>query len=103
MLEVYAFATPNSIRVPIALEELGLEYTLRSVNVRKGEQKDPAFRKINPNAKVPVLVDPHGPSGDPIVLTESAAILATLQRKPKNCFRFMAPSVRESSNNCSFM
>jgi len=81
MLEVYAFATPNSIRVPIALEELGLEYTLRSVNVRKGEQKDPAFRKINPNAKVPVLVDPDGPSGAPIVLTESAAILVYLAEK----------------------
>lgn len=72
MIEVYAFATPNSVKVPIALEELGLEYTLRAVNVRKGEQKDPEFAALNPNAKVPVLVD------GPLVLTESAAILVYL-------------------------
>ena len=103
MLEVYAFATPNSIRVPIALEELGLEYTLRSVNVRKGEQKDPAFRKINPNAKVPVLVDPHGPSEDPIVLTESAAILVYLAEKTEKLLPLHGAERPESSNNCSFM
>lgn len=75
MLDVYAFATPNSVKVPIALEELGLEYSLHSINVRKGEQKTPAFIKLNPNAKVPVLVD-----GD-LVLTESAAILVYLAEK----------------------
>lgn len=72
MLEVYAFATPNSIKVPITLEELGLDYTLHGINVRKGEQKAPAFTALNPNGKVPVLVD-----GD-LVLTESAAILVYL-------------------------
>lgn len=75
MLDVYAFATPNSVKVPIALEELGLEYSLHPINVRKGEQKAPAFIKLNPNAKVPVLVD-----GD-LVLTESAAILVYLAEK----------------------
>ncbi|MDE1917962.1 MAG: glutathione S-transferase N-terminal domain-containing protein [Sphingomonadales bacterium] len=75
MLDVYAFATPNSIKVPIALEELGLNYNLRGVNVRKGEQKAPDFVALNPNAKVPVLVD-----GD-LVLTESAAILVYLAEK----------------------
>ena len=75
MLDVYAFATPNSIKVPIALEELGLEYALHGINVRKGEQKAPDFLALNPNAKVPVLVD-----GD-LALTESAAILVYLAEK----------------------
>lgn len=75
MLEVYAFATPNSIKVPIALEELGLDYALHGVNIRKGEQKAPSFVALNPNAKLPVLVN-----GD-LVLTESAAILVYLAEK----------------------
>ena len=81
MLEVYAFSTPNSVRVPVALEEMGLEYTLRPINVRKGEQKEPAFKVINPNGKVPVLVDPAGPKGTRFVLTESSAILIYLAEK----------------------
>ncbi|AOX18783.1 glutathione S-transferase family protein [Kozakia baliensis] len=80
MFDVYAFATPNSVKVPIALEELGLPYTLRGVNVRKGEQKTPAFLKLNPNGKVPSLVDTPE-SGEPFVLTESAAILVYLAEK----------------------
>lgn len=80
MLELYAFATPNSIKAPIALEELGLDYTLHAVNVRKGEQKAPDFVALNPNAKVPVLVDPGAPNGR-LVLTESAAILIYLAEK----------------------
>ncbi len=75
MLDVYAFATPNSIKVPIALEELGLDYDLHAVNIRKGEQKLPDFLTLNPNAKVPVLVD------NDLVLTESAAILVYLAEK----------------------
>lgn len=80
MLDVYAFATPNSIKVPIALEELGLEYALHPVNVRRGEQKALDFVALNPNAKVPVLVDPDGANGA-LVLTESAAILVYLAEK----------------------
>jgi GST-like protein len=81
MLEVYAFSTPNSVRVPVALEEMGLEYELKPVNVRKGEQKDPAFRALNPNGKVPVLIDPSGPDGKRFLLTESSAILVYLAEK----------------------
>lgn len=57
MYQVYAFSTPNSVKVPIALEELGLQYELHSVNVRKGEQKHADFVALNPNGKVPVLRD----------------------------------------------
>ena len=75
MIEVHAFATPNSVKVLIALEEMGLPYALKPVNIRKGEQKTEAFLTLNPNGKVPVLVD-----GD-LVLTESAAILVYLAEK----------------------
>jgi GSH-dependent disulfide-bond oxidoreductase len=81
MLKVYAFSTPNSVRVPIALEELGLDYEIESINVRKGEQKSAAYLVINPNGKVPVLVDPDGPNGEPFTLTESGAILVYLAEK----------------------
>jgi glutathione S-transferase len=80
MFDVYAFATPNSIKVPIALEELGLDYALHGVNVRKSEQKAPDFLTLNPNAKVPVLVDSDAETGR-LVLTESAAILVYLAEK----------------------
>ena len=70
MINVYAFSTPNSVRVPIALEELGLDYVLNSVNVRKGEQKQADYLAMNPNGKVPVIVDPDGPGGEPFTLTE---------------------------------
>jgi len=76
MYTVYAFATPNSVKVPIALEEMGLDYALESINVRAGEQKAGDFVALNPNAKVPVLVDRTGT--EPLVVTESAAILVHL-------------------------
>ncbi|MGB3126038.1 MAG: glutathione S-transferase N-terminal domain-containing protein, partial [Pseudomonas sp.] len=81
VLQVFAFDTPNSLKVPIALEELGLAYELTAVNVRQGEQKSAGFMAINPNARVPVLIDPEGGNGQPLVLTESAAILVYLAEK----------------------
>jgi GST-like protein len=81
MITVYAFATPNSVRIPIALEELGLPYTLHPINVRQGKQKQPSYLAINPNGKVPVLVDPAGPDGKSITLSESGAILIYLAEK----------------------
>jgi GST-like protein len=75
MIEVHAFASPNSVKVLIALEEMGLPYALKPVNVRKGEQKTEVFLTLNPNSKVPVLVD------EGFVLTESAAILVYLAEK----------------------
>ena len=55
MIKVYAFSTPNSVRVPVAIEELDLAYELMPVNVRKGEQKQSDYLPINPNGKAPVL------------------------------------------------
>jgi len=76
MIAVYAFSTPNSVRVPIALDELQLEYELKPINVREGEQKSPDFLALNPNGKVPVLVDSEGPGGEAFTLTESAVFQA---------------------------
>jgi GSH-dependent disulfide-bond oxidoreductase len=80
MIDVYAFSTPNSLKVPLALEEMGLKYNLHSINIRQGGQKTPDFVALNPNAKVPVLVD-RDPDGGPLTLSESAAILVYLAEK----------------------
>lgn len=80
MIEVYAFATPNSLKVPLALEEMGLDYTLHAINIRAGAQKTESFRAINANAKVPVIVDPEAEGGK-LTLSESAAILVYLAEK----------------------
>jgi glutathione S-transferase len=77
VIELYAFSTPNSVKVPIALEELGLPYALHPVNIREGAQRTPEFIAMNRNAKVPVLVDEEGS----IILAESAAILVYLAEK----------------------
>jgi GSH-dependent disulfide-bond oxidoreductase len=75
MLTLYAFATPISLKAAIALEELELAYELKPVDLRKGDQRGDAFRAMNPNGKVPVLVD-----GD-LILSESAAILVHLAER----------------------
>lgn len=86
MIDLYAWATPNSIKVPILLEELRLAYTIKPVNLRQGEQKTSEFLKLNPNGKVPVIVDSDGPDRQPIVIVESAAILIYFAQKHR---RFM--------------
>ena len=80
MLILYAFATPNSLKPIIALEELSLPYDLRPVDLRKGEQRGEAFRAMNPNGKVPVLVD-DDPATGALTMGESAAILVHLAEK----------------------
>ena len=81
MIDVYAFASPNSLKIPIALEELGLAYRLIPVNLRNGEQKSADFMAINANAKVPVVVDRNVPGNEPVTLSESGAILLYLAEK----------------------
>lgn len=80
MIDLYAFSTPNSIKVLIMLEELDLNYQLHSVNIRQGQQKLPDFLQLNPNGKVPVIVD-HDKTDGPLILTESAAILVYFAEK----------------------
>lgn len=81
MIDLYTFATPNGRKVSIALEELGLPYTAKSVNIGKGEQFTPEFLAINPNNKIPAIVDSDGPDGRPITVFESGAILLYLAEK----------------------
>ena len=81
MIDVYAFATPNSVKIPIAFEELAQPYRLIGVNVRKGEQSKPEFLALNPNGKVPVVIDPQGPDGKAITIAESGAIMIYLAEK----------------------
>lgn len=80
MLHVYTAATPNGLKIPLALEELGLTYTVHKVDLGKGEQRDPAFLALNPNGKIPALHDTDGPEG-PITVFESGAILLYLAER----------------------
>jgi GSH-dependent disulfide-bond oxidoreductase len=79
-LQLYSLATPNGQKVSVALEEMGLPYEAHRVNILKGEQFHPDFVKINPNSKIPALVDPDA-EGGPLCLMESGAILLYLAEK----------------------
>jgi GST-like protein len=81
MIDVYSWATPNGHKVHIMLEECGLPYRVHGVNIGTGEQFTPEFLAISPNNKIPALVDPDGPDGQPISLFESGAILLYLAGK----------------------
>jgi len=86
MIDFYTWTTPNGRKVSIMLEELGLPYHVHPVNIGKGEQFAPEYLKINPNGKIPSLVDPQGPDGKPIAMMESGAILIYLSRKTGKLF-----------------
>ncbi len=81
MITLYGMGSPNVVKIYIGLEELGLPYTVEPVDVFSGRQFDAAFLKLNPNAKVPVIVDPDGPGGKPYTVFESGAILLYLAEK----------------------
>jgi GST-like protein len=80
-IDVYYWPTPNGHKITIMLEECGLAYTLKAVNIGRGQQFEPAFLEISPNNRMPAIVDPDGPGGKPISVFESAAILQYLGRK----------------------
>ena len=80
-IEVYSWATPNGHKVHVMLEECGLPYEAIPVNIGAGEQFQPAFLEISPNNKIPAIVDPDGPDGQPISVFESGAILVYLAAK----------------------
>ncbi|WP_339748311.1 glutathione S-transferase N-terminal domain-containing protein [uncultured Maricaulis sp.] len=80
-IELYYWPTPNGWKISIALEEMGLAYDLKPVNIGAGEQFEPAFLKISPNNRMPAIIDPDGPDGQPISVFESGAILQYLGRK----------------------
>jgi len=92
MIEVYSWATPNGHKVHIMLEECGLPYHVTPVDIGAGDQFKPEFLAISPNNKIPAIVDPDGPDGQPISLFESGAILMYLAAKTG---RFMPASTRD--------
>ena len=81
MIELYGMGSPNVVKIYIALEELELPYSVHPLDVFTGKQFDPAFLKLNPMAKVPVITDSEGPGGKPCTLFESGAILLYLAEK----------------------
>ncbi|WP_099865085.1 glutathione S-transferase N-terminal domain-containing protein [Pararhizobium haloflavum] len=80
-IELHYWPTPNGWKVTIFLEEAGIPYDVKYVNIGKGEQFEPGFLKIAPNNRMPAIVDPEGPGGEPISVFESGAILQYLGRK----------------------
>lgn len=89
---LHTWNTPNGRKISVALEELSLPYTVRTVNIQKGEQFAPEFLRISPNNKIPAIVDPDGPDGQPISVFESGAILLYLGEKTG---RFLPAGLRE--------
>ncbi|MFY9509345.1 MAG: glutathione S-transferase N-terminal domain-containing protein [Rubrivivax sp.] len=80
-LQLYSLPTPNGVKVSILLEELGLPYEAHLVDFGKNEQLTPEFLSLNPNNKIPAIIDPDGPGGQPLALFESGAILWYLAEK----------------------
>ena len=80
-LQLWYWPTPNGWKVSIALEEMGLPYEVKPVNIGAGEQFTPEFLAISPNNRMPALVDPEGPGGEPLSIFESGAILQYLGNK----------------------
>jgi glutathione S-transferase len=80
-ITLYSLATPNGRKISIALEEMGLDYEAKTIDIRKGEQHSPEYLKLNPSGKIPTIIDPEGPNGEKITLMESGAILIYLADK----------------------
>lgn len=78
MIDLYTWTTPNGRKVSIMLEECGLPYNVHKIDIGKGDQFTPEFIAINPNSKIPAIIDSNGPDGKPIALFESGAILVYL-------------------------
>jgi GST-like protein len=81
VIQLYSLPTPNGVKISIALEELGLAYEPHLISFGTNDQKSPEFLSLNPNGRIPALIDPNGPDGKPIGLFESGAILVYLAEK----------------------
>jgi GST-like protein len=81
MIDFYTWSSPNGAKVRIMLEETGLDYQIHPVNLDEGEHKEPEYLAINPNGKIPAIVDRDGPGGDEVMVFESGAILLYLAEK----------------------
>ncbi len=91
-IELWTWNTPNGRKISVALEEMNLPYTVRTVNISKGEQFNPEFLAFSPNNRIPAIIDPEGPGGERITVFESGAILLYLGEKTG---RFLPKPLRE--------
>jgi GST-like protein len=91
MIDLYTWTTPNGRKASIMLEETGLPYRVHPIDISKGDQFKPEFVAINPNSKIPAIVDEEGPDGRPIKVFESGAILLWLAEKTG---KFLGPDKR---------
>jgi GSH-dependent disulfide-bond oxidoreductase len=80
-LQLYSLPTPNGVKASIMLEEIGLPYEVHRIDFGKGDQRTPEFLSLTPNGKIPAILDPDGPGGEPLALFESGAILQYLAEK----------------------
>ena len=80
-LQLYSLPTPNGVKVSIMLEEIGLPYEVHLIDIGKNESWTPEFLSLNPNGKIPAMIDPDGPGGKPLALFESGAMLLYLAEK----------------------
>lgn len=80
-IQLYSFPTPNGVKASIMLEETGLAYEVHRVDITSNETRTPGFLSLNPNGKIPAIIDPDGPGGEPFGLFESGAILMYLAEK----------------------
>jgi GSH-dependent disulfide-bond oxidoreductase len=92
-LQLFSLPTPNGVKVSIMLEETGIAYEAHRVDIMANENLEPAFVSLNPNGKIPAIFDPNGPSGHPVALFESGAILLYLADKSGQ-FLSSDPAVR---------
>ena len=92
MIDLYTWTTPNGRKVSIMLEERALPYRVHPINIGQGEQFGPEYLKINPNGKIPSIIDPEGPGGEPITMMESGAIFIYLAGKTG---KLLAAAVRD--------
>lgn len=90
-IQLYSLPTPNGVKAAIMLEETGLPYEAHRVDFASNDQLSPAFLSLNPNNKIPAILDPDGPGGKPLALFESGAILLYLAEKTG---RFLSPDLR---------
>lgn len=100
MIDLYSLATPNGQKISIALEEMELPYTPHLIDITKGDQFKPEFIAINPNSKIPAIVDQKGPGGKPLSVFESGAILIYLARKSE---RFLSKDPRIESETLQWL
>lgn len=99
-IELYSLATPNGQKVSIALEEMEIPYNAHTINILKGEQLTPEFLAINPNGKIPAIIDPEGDQGKPLTVFESGAILIYLAKKAQ---KFLPPEPKLESETLQWL